>query len=167
MNHIGTSYAKETTSCGQLMEELLNTTTSTSEILQRVSNQSLKVQVLFQTANAVDNHMHIIRESKLYFKSPDCSLMYCSSSFSVNTIFEAEISQLKLGHLPIGVVFGVKNISKSEITVRRLSDPSVGRCLKLSNHYLYHKEYGISIRGEKVGCIREVFNEESLMKIWA
>lgn len=166
MTYLRTTSLKDITSCDSVLKELLVTNTSTSKILEEVSDQKLKVEVLSQSEDLHKNQVHIIRKSKLFIKSPENALMYCLSDFYLSRDEENEIHQLKTGNEPIGKIFGVHNILKSEIQVKSAYDSLMAFNLKLFDSCLYHKQYTIFVKGRKMGSIIEIFNKESLMRLW-
>jgi chorismate-pyruvate lyase len=155
------------TACEDLINELLGTTGSTSKMLEDIFGQKLKVEVISQERVVQDGERLLRRTSRLFLQSPELSLMYCISTFPLEGLQEAELGDLEAGHKPIGIIFGVDNIYKTGISVEQAEDPAAVEWLNLSHQKLFHKEFTIHVQKRKIGVITEIFNKESILRIWS
>lgn len=155
------------TACEELILELLGTTGSTSKMLEDIFGQKLKVEVIAQERMMQGNEPLLLRTSRLYLKSPELSLMYCISAFPLGALEEEELSDLEVGVKPIGIIFGVENIYKTGICVEQVEDPAAVEWLHLSQQELFHKQFTIHAQNRTIGVITEIFNKESILRIWS
>jgi chorismate-pyruvate lyase len=153
--------------CEELILELLGTTGSTSKMLEDIFGQKLRVEVILQERVMENGGLMLRRTSRLFLKSPELSLMYCISTFPVEGLQDNELRDLEEGVKPIGIIFGVNNIYKTGISVEQSEDPAAVEWLNLSRQKLFHKEFTIHVPGRKIGVITEIFNKESILRIWS
>lgn len=155
------------TACEDLINELLGTTGSTSKMLEDIFGQKLRVEVIAQERVMQDGGLLLRRTSRLFLKSPELSLMYCISTFPMETLQDSELSDLEEGRKPIGIIFGVENIYKTGISVEQAEDAAAVQWLNLSHQKLFHKEFTIHAKERRIGVITEIFNKESILRIWS
>lgn len=155
------------TACEDLINELLGTTGSTSKMLEDIFGQKLKVEVISQERVMQDGVYLLRRTSRLFLKSPELSLMYCISTFPLEGLHDTELGDLEAGIKPIGIIFGVNNIYKTGISVEQSADPAAAEWLNVSGQKFFHKEFTIHVPGRKIGVISEIFNKESILRIWS
>ena len=153
-------------SCESLMSDLLITNSSTSKLLEDISEKKLNVEVVSQKVALRKNKEQLVRVAKLFFESPDSAVMFCVSIFPINVLNDSEIVQLRAGDLPIGKIFGVDNIYKSRISVQNMSRSKLAKQLNVTDKMLFHKGYTIHTNGRTLGTIIEIFNKETINRIW-
>lgn len=154
------------TACEDLINELLGTTGSTSKMLEDIFGQRLRVEVIAQDKVMEDGVLLLRRTSRLFLQRPELSLMYCISSFPVDGLKENELADLEEGYKPIGIIFGVGNIHKTGISVEQSENAAAADWLNLPQQKLFHKKFTIHAQQRTIGVITEIFNKQSILRIW-
>jgi chorismate-pyruvate lyase len=152
-------------SSNSILNSLINTTNSTSKLLEDISKRNLQVETIFQKEIIEEGERCLIRLALLYFDKPILPLILSISSLYCNVINEEELYQLKQKKIPIGKIFGVDNIYKTDLTNNRLKDFKLAKTLNVSDINLFEKKYILWMKDRKIGTIKEIFNKESIARI--
>lgn len=150
------------------MRRILTMTGSTTRLLETVSGCRLQVSTEFQKGMAGVQEAEIVRMTRLHFGSADTPVILSISSLAPANLTEGEIADIRGGEIPLGAIFcanGAK-LWKSGICFKVLDDSRLARKLNVRDSRLFSKEYILWTGKRRVGIIKEIFNQESIQRIW-
>jgi chorismate-pyruvate lyase len=150
----------------EVIATILKMTTSTSKLIEEISGRKLKVETIFQKEMWEEGEFQTIRMVRLFLKTSEEPLLYSISSLKNKELNNDEMTKLKAGNLPIGKLLGITDISKSNITVEIICNSKLAVRLRVKSNQFYTKKYDIFVKNKKVGTIKEIFNDESINRIW-
>ncbi|MCP5050293.1 MAG: DUF98 domain-containing protein [bacterium] len=155
------------------LEKLLTMEGSTTAFLEKLAGKKLNVSMEFQKEIHEEAGLEIVRLVKLYFDDPQHPVILAITSLPKATLTQTEIRQIKDGSIPIGKIFGItktKQFRKSDITMEEVSDRRLAKKLNVADvekeHKCFKKEYTLWVKDRKIGVIKEIFTEQSFLRIW-
>lgn len=154
--------------CRRAMRRILTMTGSTTRLLEQLSGRRLQVNTEFQKGMGGAQEAEIVRMTRLHLGSADAPVILSISSLSPANLTEREIADIRGGEIPLGTIFcanGAK-LWKSGICFKVLDDSRLARKLNVKDARLFSKEYILWTGNRRVGIIKEIFNQESIKRIW-
>lgn len=153
---------------GQL-NKLLSMRLSTTKYLETLAGKKLKVKTEFQKELFYNGGIEIVRVTRLYFDDPRHSVIYSITSLPKRNLDEEEVEQVRAGKIPLGKIFRITEMDgfkKTGIKINTVFDRRMTKRLNVRGNWFFSKEYCLRVGKRRVGSIKEIFNEESLSRIW-
>ncbi len=154
--------------CRRTARRILRMTGSTTRLLEELSGRKLLVNTEFQKGMITGSEAEIVRMTRLYFSSVESPVILSISSLAAANLTEREVGDIRGGQIPLGTIFSSNGntLWKSGICFKTLDDGRLARKLNVADSRLFSKEYVLWTGDRRVGIIKEIFNEESVMRIW-
>jgi chorismate-pyruvate lyase len=155
--------------CRRQLTRLLRMRQSTTKFLEELSGQKLQVKAEFQKEIFDDGEVEIVRLSRLFFDGPENSIILSISSFLCKNLSEREMEQVKSRNIPLGKIFGsidMNGLKKTDICIKRVVDERLARKLNVRAPRCFSKEYALWTGARQVGIVKEIFSEESFLRVW-
>lgn len=139
---------------------------STTHFLESLRNENLKVMIKNQKIKLTI----IERKTVLYFATSELPLIYSTSYLNTSQLLKEEYELIKAGDIPLGKIFiqlnNLEDIKKENISCSSLFDMEANLNLNIEPSMLYKKRYDFKVAGRNVGEINELFNSETLKRIY-
>jgi chorismate-pyruvate lyase len=153
-----------------ILTDILTLEGSTTLLLECLSGMKLQVEMVLQSEEHLFDTCYIKRITKLFFDLPELPALFCISYLEKKNLTSAEYQLLMQEDIPIGRLFirlnNEESIRKNNISIVLEEDEESSHILKVNSSWLYKKQYDYWIEGRKIGNITEMFNEESLNRIY-
>lgn len=151
--------------------KLLTMQQSTTELLEKLSGKKLKVKTEFQRElyTRGDGELEVVRMVRLYLDDPDYPVIYSITSLPKKTMSPEEFQQVKEGKTPLGKIFKLgesKGVRKKNVEVKTIHDLRMTKRMQVTGAWFFAKVYCLWVGKRKIGSIKEIFNEESFLRIW-
>lgn len=143
---------------------------STTKFLEILSKKKLNVQADFQKEISNGGRLEIVRLAKLYFEDPDHVIILSISSIFLENLSVEEIQLVREGKIPLGRIFGaagMNSLNKTGISIKSITDERLAKKLNVFDNQCFSKEYTLWTGQRQVGTIKEIFNEESFLRVWS
>jgi chorismate-pyruvate lyase len=151
--------------------KLLTMQHSTTKFLEELAGKKLKVNLEFQRElYTTPLQLEIVRVTRLYLDHPQYPVIYSITSLPKKDLKPKEIEDIKDGDIPLGRVFKLverKGFRKSRITIQTIRDERMSKRLNVLGTWFFAKEYCLWVGNRRIGNIKEIFNEESFLRIWS
>ena len=155
----------------QQLIKLLTMQHSTTKFLEELAGKKLKVKLEFQRElYTTPDQLEIVRVTRLYLDDPQSPVIYSITSLPKKDLKPKEIEDIKDGNIPLGRVFKLterKGFRKSRITIQTIRDERMSKRLNVLGTWFFAKEYCLWVGNRRIGNIKEIFNEESFLRIWS
>lgn len=151
--------------------KLLTMQKSTTELLEELSGKKLKVETEFQRElyTRGDGELEIVRMVRLYLDNPDNPVIYSITSLPKKSMSPEEFRQVKEGKIPLGKIFKLgelRGVRKKDVEIKTIRDLRMTKRLHVTGTWFFAKVYCLWVGERKIGSIKEIFNEESFLRIW-
>jgi chorismate-pyruvate lyase len=149
--------------CDLMLNKLLNTNESTTKMLEGLAHKQIQVKIITQFEELIESKQMINRKSLLYLSDPRKSILYNECFFEKKRLSEIELELMLTRLTPIGNLFEIK---KSNISSNKQFNSDWKEILNATSNEFYIKEYVLWIDNKEVGIIKEIFNYETIKRIY-